>query len=489
MTVRFLILILLSAVLAVTSAPATADAASPLRTAIYDPYAFEGPEASLAFARTKAAGASAARLSVAWGGILPAGDERPPAFDASNPADPLYRWERLDRQVRLATAGGMDPILSLYAPPRWAQKPIPGSSGNRPDVDEFRQFATAVARRYSGSFGDLPRVRYWQVWSEPNLRPFLAPQSENGRSTSPAIYRDLVNAMADAVKQVHPDNLVVAGGLAPFSLDTTSGDFVTPPLRFMRELLCIKGRVRPRATCADRTRFDIWSTHPYTTGGPTQSAFRPDDVSLGDLPEMRRVLQAADRSNRIVAPRRVPFWVTEFSWDTSPPDPGGVPLRLHAQWVSEAMYRMWRSGVSLVTWFLLVDRPHVSGGDFALEYQSGLFFRGSDRLADATPKPALAAFRFPFVALVDSDRVNVWGRAPGGRAVRVVVERRASGRWARVVALKTDAGGIFQRRLRRRPATAYRARIVGPSGARSVSFSLKRAVDRRYNPFGGLRPK
>jgi 5-hydroxyisourate hydrolase-like protein (transthyretin family) len=359
----------------------------------------------------------------------------------------------------------------------------------KPDPNELKLFSLALARRYSGTFQDLPRVRHFQAWNEPNLKVFLAPQAENGRTVSPAIYRGLVNALADGVKQVHADNLVIAGGLAPFSLDTREADFITPPLKFMRELLCVRGRSKPKPTCAHRTRFDIWSTHPYTTGGPTQSAFRPDDVSLGDLPEMRRLLQAADRSARITAPRRVQFWVTEFSWDTNKPDPGGVPLKLHARWTSEALYRMWKSGVSVVTWFLLTDRPHAEGGKYEFEFQSGLYFRGSgDSILDAKPKPALRAFRFPFVALPERGRVLVWGRAPGGKAVTVVVERRSGAKWRRVARLRTDRNGIFQRRLRRQPGTAYRARMTQSGGAQTVAFALKAPPNRRYNPFGGPRP-
>ena len=61
----------------------------------------------------------------------------------------------------------------------------------------------------------------------------------------------------------------------------------------MREMLCMSSGATPRATCNDRAEFDVWAHHPYTYGGPTHSAFHPDDVSLGDLGEMRRLLDAA----------------------------------------------------------------------------------------------------------------------------------------------------------------------------------------------------
>lgn len=473
------LLLPLAALLICLIAPASAVAVPDrLETGIVSPFELEGPEAALAVERIGNAGARTVRIPVNWAGIAPAGSERPPGFDAANPDEPRYRFGALDRQVGLLAAGGLEPLLSVYVAPEWAS-----DGGNtRPDAQELERFAAALARRYDGA-GVRPRVRWFQAWNEPNLRPFLAPQLEGGRSTAPEIYRGLVNGLAAGVKSVHADNLVVAGGQAPFQPGAAPDDYVTAPLRFMRELLCMRGRSRPRPSGdCPRTRFDVWSHHPYTTGGPRQTAVGPDDVSLGDLPEMKRLLDAAERAGRIEAPRRVRFWVTEFSWDTSPPDPGGVPPNLHARWVSEAMYEMWRSGVSLVTWFLLTDRPHVAGQPYRVEFQSGLYFRGGERLADARPKPALTAFRFPFVAFRRDGRIATWGRTPGSRAQRVVVERRAGGRWIRLATLRSGRGGLFRRRLPDRTATALRARVTGD---RSLPFSLKPPPDRRFNPFGG----
>ena len=90
------------------------------------------------------------------------------------------------------------------------------------------------------------------------------------------------------------------------------------------------------------------------------------------------------------------IWVTEFGWDTAPADPKGVPLALHARWVSEALYRMWNAGVSLVTWIQLRDDPLTTSYT-----QSGLYLRAREVQRDR-PKAALRAFRFPFVAFPDS---------------------------------------------------------------------------------------
>jgi hypothetical protein len=249
------------------------------------------------------------------------------------------------------------------------------------------------------------------------------------------------------------------------------------PLPFMRVMLCMSKKLTP--TCRSRSRFDVWAHHPYTSGGPNHHANLPDDVSLGDLPEMRRLLDAAIRAGHVESRQPIRFWVTEFGWDTSPPDPKGVPSRLHARWVAEAFYRMWSVGVSLVTWNQLRDEPFPGS-----PFQSGLYFLG--RTAEPVrPKPALRAFRFPFVALPEKGRVVTWGRTPKSTRGRVVLERRLGrGRWKRLAVLQADRHGIFQRTWKLRPGGYMRARLA--TGELSLPFAVKKTRDRRVCVFGTL---
>jgi hypothetical protein len=397
---------------------------------------------------------------------------------------PPDRFIEQVREIGLAVAAGLEPIVSVNSAPDWAEGAGAGAQGSvRPDAAKLAQFTRAAARRYGGSFGGLPRVRYWEVWNEPNHFLFLNPQIENGKVVSAQHYRTMVNAFADVVHREHADNVVIAGGTAPFTNPVPSR-YVTGPKRFMRELLCLSSDPRPRVTCGERVHFDVWSTHPYTTGGPTHHAIGPDDVSLGDLREMAATLRAGVRSGQIVSSLPVRFWVTEFSWDSNPPDPGGVPTRLHARWVSEALFRMWRAGVSLVAWFQLRDDANDGRPQRQL-FQSGLYFRCSTGLACDRPKRAREAFRFPFVAFRSTRRrVHAWGRTPFGRPRAVVVEQRVGRRWRRLARLRSNRYGIFSKRLRTHRRGRLRARLPRKREA-SVPFSLTRPPDQPFYPFGG----
>jgi hypothetical protein len=483
---------LVAAVVAALLVPASAGAARPLRTGIVDAGPFNVPSIIPAtFDRVRATGSTTVRIYAIWRRAAPAS---PPAgFDAANPADPAYDWSLLDTQVRAAKARGLEPILSIEGAPDWAEGSGAGLAGTvRPDPHQFALFARAAALRYSGSFGGLPRVRYWQAWNEPNYFRHLGPQyntplskpvQKSSRLLSPDIYRGMVNAFADAVHGVHSTNLVVAGGLAPFG-NESAGTHVARTLPFMRRLLCMTRRNRPDPGCHKRIKFDVWSHHPYTSGGPTHHALSPEDVSLGDLPKMRKLLYAAVRAHHVRSKRHVEFWATEISWDTNPPDKNAVPMKLHKRWVSEALYRMWLNGISLVVWFQIRDTTSTISGEHL--FQSGLYF-GCDGGPECwKPKPSLEAFRFPFVAFTSGKRVRVWGRTPFGRRGRVAIEQRGSS-WHRVATLRANRFGIFTDVLKTSKHGFMRARLLAPSaqvGERSVPFSLRRVPDRSVNPFG-----
>jgi len=469
--VRFAAILGLALALMVVS---NATAAGPLNTGFLDPAAFGGPNADVSVVRAQKAGATMTRTVLFWSATASAA----PA-DPENPNDPGYNWASVDRQVVAAVHGGLEPIIDIAGSPKWARGPAVGLPGTWPSPTMLAQFAHAAALRYSGTFTPsgqtvpLPRVRYWEAWNEPNAGSDLSPQRVNGRVVSPAHYREMVNAFAGAVHAVASGNFVVAGTLGPFEHDSKAIQVVAP-MRFMADLLCVSMQVPHRKTCSTRTQFDIWSHNPYTNGGPTWKAKIPGNASIGDLPRMHALLMAAKRQGTIVSAGQPKFWVTEFSWDTNPPDPKGVPMKLHARWVSEALYRMWQAGVSTVIWFRLQDDPLRLS-----PYQSGFF------TTNGQAKYSLEAFRFPFVAFSSKGRVSIWGRTPLGKPGAVIVERKTGSGWAQAIRLQADRYGVFSSQLPAPPqgTTAFRARLASPAEL-SIPFSLTVPPARAIYPFG-----
>jgi hypothetical protein len=443
----------------------------PLRTSLLDPFTFTGADQATAFRMARSAGASYIRLVVPWSTIAPT--TRPDGFVATDPTSSSYTWSWLDGSVSAIEANGMIPILDITTAPSWAFGHQGDGTTSAPSASALGDFAKAVALRYDGFHGEPP-VHVFQVWNEPNLSLDLSP-------VNAAVYRSMVNAVAASVHAVSGANLVVAGGLDPFAHPKSKKQtwYSVAPLAFMRSLLCLSKGAHPHRTCRNPVHFDVWSHHPYTFNGPFGHASRKDDVSLGDLPEMRTLLRAAVKLHQISSTHAVQFWVTEFSWDTQPPRRHAAPVGLAARWTEEALYQMWRSGVSLVTWFCLEDQGGVS------PYQSGLYFHASS-LARARAKPVRTAFRFPLVAYLGKGTVRVWGRDATSTKGLVTIQRRHGihGGWRAVARIRTNQYGIFVATLRLKAAATDWLRATTSGSDNSLAFSLTVPKNQRYGPWG-----
>ena len=476
---RLLVPLLLAGLAALLwSAPSAQAAPRALHTGVS--YVYDNDAA--AFTNAKRAGAQLVQTPLRWDLVAPSA--QPASWNPEDPADPNYDWEFIDLWVSRAVAAGLTPVLLVRGAPLWAQrcqgKPdVPCD----PDPGALAAFATAAARRYGGSFGRLPRVVYWQGLNEPNLSLYFKPQFKGGKPISPELYRTLINRFYAAIKAVHPSNRVLAAGLGPIAVPKLT----VGPMRFTRQLLCMKGRKHPRRTkgnCDGGVHFDIFDIHPYTTGSPSHQG-GADDVELGDLKKLKRLLAAADRAGRIKgAYRHTPLWITEFSWDSKPPDPGGLPMKIESRWVAEALFRSWQAGIEYFFWYSLRDPKREPGVPLNQTAQSGLYFRGPSVARDR-PKKFLYAFRFPFVAYPRKNGLHFWGRTPNSRGGKVVIQVLKGKHWRKALVTHANKAGIF----RAVASTAYGRNKRGAAravyhGQSAVPFSMRPVPDFPQPPFG-----
>ena len=412
----------------------------------------------------KRAGVGSVRLTAGWSVLAPrprAG--RRPRFDPTDPA--AYQesgWRRLDRAVRGARARGMAVIIDIaFWAPVWATE---GDRSERPrrgvDPGRFAHFAEAVARRYDGEYdppgagGPRPAVRAFTLWNEPNLPDFLGPQWRDPQARevplSPHLYRRMIEAAYPAVKAVQPDSLVLVGGLAAYG--HRGG---VPPLRFLRELACVDDRLKPlgRPECASFRRVpgDGFAHHPYSTRTFPDEVERgadPDDVPLARIGSLAGLLDALAARGR-VDPAMRDLYLTEYGYETDPPDPGAPfgPDRAArmSSWAEAIAARQPR--VRTVAQFLVRDLPPRPGAQREgrlSDWQSGFLF------LDGRPKPLAAALPAPLHAQVGrGGRLSVWGRVrPGtGRRPIRIDSLEPGGRWRVVFEGETDDRGIVERTL------------------------------------------
>lgn len=438
------------ATLTLALVPGTAAATRGLRLGLADA-TFTNGDAAVRdewLGRARSASADLVLLGVDWSAIAPRVPS--PGFDAADPADPGYRWSALDAAVRSTVAQGLAPVLEVQVAPAWAEGPgrpsaevaPPGTW--KPSAQALGAFSAALAARYTGAFSDpsgsglLPRVRWFQVWAEQNLSQHLNPLWEGGRLVGPAHYRRMLDAAYAAIHAANPAAQVIVGGLAPYG-DAVAGGSRVPPVWFWRSLLCLKGaRLRP-LPCPDPAHFDVAAHNPIDVWGPRRGALSPIDVSVPDIGRLRAIVRRAAATRRVLPARPKPFWATELWWDSSPPDPRGVPVRRQARFLGEALYELWRQRVDAVIWWFLRDQAPGSDG-FAATQQSGLLYR------DGAAKPAYREFRFPFVVRREADgRALLWGMAP--TLGPVTLERRRPGGWAPLARVVAGPSRVFLVRI------------------------------------------
>ena len=407
-------------------------------------------------------GAGMVRLNVDWAQVAPA--TRPPGFSPTDPASPAYNWTTVDAAVRDLTSHGLKVLISITYAPKWAEGPDmpaavqPGTW--RPNPTQFADFALAAARRYDGSFDGLPRVRYWQAWNEPNLDYYLSPQwtraGKRWAPTSPGLYRKLLNAFYAAVKSVSRSNFVVMGGTAPYGdpagTDPT-GEERMPPVQFDRDLFCLKDnrRLTPYG-CPDPPHLDALDHHPYGIGGPLWHAINRDDVAVPDIGKLARVLHAAERDRHVLPRGSKRLWVTEVSWDSDPPDPGGVPIQQQARWLEQSLYVLWRQGVDTVLWVQIIDSPCIP--NCGSTSQGGLYY------LNGSSKPSALAFLFPFVTQhVNRHHVLAWGRSP--EAGLLSIQTLRGGDWETIRTLRVKTKQVFTATLPMSGGAQLRAVVAG----------------------------
>jgi hypothetical protein len=265
----------------------------------------------------------------------------------------------------------------------------------------------------------------WEVWNEPNLRRFLIPNS-------PRLYvQRLLNPTYAVLKRHAIANRIAGGATSP--RPTPSG---LSPVAFMR------GMARAHV------RFDAYSHHPYpVTRGERPYGFAGNVcryckgvLTLANLPALLKEVCRDFGTKRI--------WLTEYGYQTNPPDRFGVSRSVQAKYIAEAALRAKSARfVDVLIHFVVRDEPRLAG------WQSGLF------TASGVVKPGFNSFMLPIVQSARRGlRTAVWGQVRPGNGRRLYrLQRLARGRWVSIGhPARTKVFGSYTRVIRARKGTRLR---------------------------------
>jgi hypothetical protein len=403
-------------------------------------------------------GVDVVKINLYWDEVAPGGRRKPARFDGTDPAD--YDWSNYDSAVQAIRARGMRPFLSIGGRgPRWAVQNKGRKGTYRPKASEFRRFAEAAGRRF-------PDVHIWSIWNEPNLYSWLSPQRRKDRTPlSPSIYRGLYLAGHAGLRASgHRGDTILLGELMPRG--GTSPRKV-PPLEFLREMACLnrnyrqyRGRAARRRNCRKVGRIPTsgLAYHPYTPAGGPHVPEQRDDAAIGQLSRVRRTLDALARRGKL--PRRTPIWITEFGFQTDPPDPFQASLKRAAGFMDESEWIAFRNPrVASYSQYTLRDDAPRRGSRFVKwsGWQAGLRFR------DGRAKPGVyKAFRMPlFVNSRGPNSVEVFGalRPASGGTARVE-SRPPGGSYRLRGSIRLNRAGYFRRVLRVRNGFRHKFRVT-----------------------------
>jgi hypothetical protein len=453
-------------------------------------------------------GVDRVRVTLLWTSVAPSPGSRtrPAGFRATAPdAYGPAAWERYDTLVREASARGIEVGFNVTGPaPLWATEPAPRQDildTYEPDPAEFGAFVAAAGVRYSGRWPEspdvaatdrLPRVSHWSIWNEPNHSGWLTPQwSAESRTAFPraaALYRELLDGAWTGLRlSGHERDTVLIGETAPKGIATPGIKKFMEPLTFVRALYCVdarnrplKGRAASRLGCEGGSGRAFREAHPalFAASGfghhpyellfaPDRRPPRPNWVTLANLGALGRTLDAAFR--RHGSSRRLPLHLTEYGYQTNPPDRTGVSWSRQAAYLNQAEYMAFRNPrVKTLAQFQLVDDPlSVRAG-----FQSGLLTVRGRR------KPAFAAYRLPIwlprAKVRRGGAVPVWALlrpAPNGKPATAAVQFRPgrAGRWRTLRTVTTrSARNQLQTSVRVRRSGAVRVRYGGASSRAAV---------------------
>ncbi len=198
-------------------------------------------------------------------------------------------WAKLDQIVQEVDRRGLGILGVLQWSPDWATDGTVGS-GHPNDVQDFADFAAAVAERYRDE------ITAYEVWNEPNASFFWNP-------IDPAEYTNLLKAAYTSLKAVNPDITVVG---AVVSATLTWGDTTMNPVDFVAAMY---------EAGADGF-FDAISFHPYNFDTKFSEQ---DDLDWRELMPLFQVQKIRELMDQHLAPgeEQLKIWISEYGLPTS----------------------------------------------------------------------------------------------------------------------------------------------------------------------------
>lgn len=200
-----------------------------------------------------------------------------------------FDWAKYDRIVDLAERYGLQIIARLDRPPDWTRQDNRFKTRPPDDLADYGDFVYAFVDRYRG------RVRYIQVWNEPNLT------SEWGFQRVDALaYTRLLEIAHRRAKEADPEIVVLSAPLA-ITLEDASMRGNHNDLVFLEEIY--------RAGAGNY--FDILSANAFGLDRPPQDPPEPQVLNFRRVELQRAIMERYGDAHKAI-------WINEYGWNAPP---------------------------------------------------------------------------------------------------------------------------------------------------------------------------
>lgn len=274
------------------------------------------------------------------------------------PARGQFDWTEADALVDAITNAGLTPVAVLNSAPDWALAPadVAADNGLAPPARfaDFAHFVDAFTRRY----GD--RIRYYQIWDEPNIAPHWG-----ARHINPVAYAQMLRAVTPVIRNADNDAVVLAAALAP---TVDRGHLAMDEVYFLQRMIA----------AGATPFFDAVAVQPFGFGySPAHPRQNLDTLNFARVAWIRRALVEAGMGEK-------PIWAVRYGWNRTLNSPwGAVTPVAQATYAGDALARAWHDWPWLAAMGWVIDQPaeppRMPAWGFALTNAAG------------TPAPVFAA--------------------------------------------------------------------------------------------------
>ncbi len=281
-------------------------------------------------------------------------------------------WAKYDNILELAEKNDIEILARLDNPPAWsrAMTNTIGTLAPPDNLSDYGDYVEAVVSRYKG------RIRYYQLWNEPNIYPEWGEQGVN-----PEAFSLLMCEGYNRAKAADPDAIILSGTMAPT---------VALNYRDLNDLIYLE---RIYASGGGDC-FDVLSVQGYGLfSGATDQRLRPTVINYPHNLLLRDVMVVNGDAHK-------PIWISELGWnvvpDGMPQNFGQVSEAEQAKYAVEAYERIlteWPWVELGATWFF-----KEAGEDRS---QAKYYFRLME--PDFTPLPVYEALAETLPSMGEAD--------------------------------------------------------------------------------------